>query len=63
MGEGQVIAIALYNPSLTDEEVIQLYLNTSKVLIEAWYPHSKVFEKVTAEAICYLNPDYPLKSN
>ncbi|TNV84420.1 hypothetical protein FGO68_gene5674 [Halteria grandinella] len=62
LNQSSPLLIILYNPSLSDQDSITLFFNTSLLTIEAWYPYSKAFEKVPAEAICYQNPDFPLKS-
>ena len=49
--------LVIYNPYLEDQELIQIYFNTSNVNIQTWYPYSKAFIDARAEAFCYPNLD------
>jgi hypothetical protein len=50
--------IAVYNPSLHDEYVINIQLPESNLNIESWYPSLKSYQNVGAEAFCYFSPDF-----
>lgn len=51
------IYLAVYNPGMEDSQLLTLYLNTSKVEITAWFPYTRSYLPVTAEAFCYTNLD------
>ena len=50
--------IAVYNPSLEDQYVINIQLPESTLLIESWYPGLKAYQEEAAEAFCYLSPEF-----
>lgn len=49
----KVLYVALYNPYFEEQNLINLYLDTSKVMIESWYTYSLSYYEDKAEAFCY----------
>jgi hypothetical protein len=55
--QGDELYLSVYNPYHEDQEFVNIFLNTSKVQIFAWYPYQKSFQPAKAEAFCYPSPD------
>ena len=53
------IFLAVYNPAMEDSGLFTIYLNTSKVDISSWIPHTRSYQPIGAEAFCYPNMDKP----
>ena len=51
------VYLAVYNPGMGDSQLLRLYLNTSMVEVSAWFPYTRSYLPVTAEAFCYPNLD------